>query len=369
MPPVYHFRSVRTNDKLQDRLGTHQPPGRSFRGYLHPSGRVTVGLSPKPKVLKADAEYERTRPLVEYVQYERWHYEEGLIKGYDQREKRTSSLGLSDVPNCHKPEGRRHGLKGIPRSGRYRILEGATVLQQRHGKRLGFYTLTCPYTQVEHIYEFNRNFAEITRRFFQELKREYSRVGVTFAYVAAYEIQGERFRETSIPVLHFHWVSPCYLPNSYQFVIGADAIRSIYARVLCSVVAPPPSCDSALDAQVIKKSASGYLAKYLSKGGDEISAVADVAPSQLPRKWWSMSKNVLCAIKRTTIELEEQFCEVLMYGQQSIASLAPFLYYLKHIFIPSPRGETCIGCAATVTSEMAETLRPHSWLSLLDELL
>lgn len=369
MSPSYHFQELSQSHSVQCRLSAKVVDERLFSGRLFPSGRITVGCLPKKKILEGDKEYERARPKVSYFKRTHYDYEKGLVREYGVRTEEDSSLGLSDVPNCHKVQKRRHGLKGIPRSGRYRVLEGATVLQQRYGRRLGFYTLTCPYTEPEKVYEFNRCFQEIMRRFFQELKRAYHRIGADFAYVAAYEIQEERYHETSIPVLHVHWVSPCYLPNSYQFAVTADEIRGIYERVLCSVVAPPTSCSSALDSQVVKKSASGYLAKYLSKGGNIVEVIADAAPSQVPSKWWSMSRNLLSAIKKLTIELPQEVCASLMFGQQLIASPLPFLYYVRRIQIPSPSGDKTVGCAATATPEFAKTLRPLTYECLVYEYL
>ncbi len=369
MPQSYHFRDLESNPNLESRLSQESPDSRLFRGRLFPSGRITVGFLPKKKLTKADREYERTRPKVVYFERQSWDYEEGLVKEILPREEKPQTLGLSSIPNHHKENKRRHGLKGLPRSGRYRILEGASVLQQRYGRRLGFYTLTCPYTEAELIYEYNKNFAEISRRFFQELRREYHRNGLTYSFVAAYEIQPGRWEDTGTPVLHLHWLSPCYFPNTREFVLSADEIRNIYSRVLCSVVAPCPSVGASLDAQVIRKTASGYLAKYLSKGGDIISSIAEVAASQLPSRWWSCSRNILHAINHLTMELPQELCATLMLAARSTQSQLPFLYYIKPISIPTPAGDKNVGLAAAATPLYAQSLRPILYEDILCEIL
>lgn len=369
MTPIYHFRDTESNTNVRRRLSQESLDSRLFRGRLFPSGRITVGYVPKKKISKIDDEYERTRQQVTYFERRHWDYQEGLVTENLIREEKTSSLGLSDVPNYHKPAPRKHGLNGIPNSGRYRVLEGATLLQQRYGRRLGFYTLTCPYTDEEDIYEFNKCFPEIMRRLFQEIRRVYDRNNTPYSYVAAFEIQEERFNETGIPVLHVHWLSPCYRPNTWEFVISSDEIRSIYRRILCAVVSEVSSVDSALDSQVIKKTASGYIAKYLSKGGRILSAIADVCPGQLPSRWWSCSRNVLHALKKMTLELPQDLCEALMFDVRLIASPLPFLYYVRRIHISVPWGMEVVGIAATATSQFMESLRPMLWEDLLYEIL
>lgn len=369
MPPSYHFSDLKRSSTTERRMSSNVPDSRLFSGRLFPSGRITVGFIPKKKISKADDEYESTRQQVTYFERTHYDYEEGIVSEVLERVEKDSSLGLSDVPNYHSTSVRRHGLKGLPSTGRYRILEGATLLQRRYGRRLGFYTLTCPYTDERDIYEFNKCFPEIMRRFFQELKREYHRRDSTFSYVAAYEIQEDRLNATGVPVLHVHWVSPCYLSNSWQFVLSSDEIRAIYRRVLCSVVAEISNVNSALDSQVVKKSASGYLSKYLSKGGAILGVLSEVAPGQIPSRWWSCSRNVLQAIKRMTLELPQEVCEILMLDARLIASPLPFLYYVKRIHISVPWGMEVVGIAATATPQFAASLRPITWDCLLDEIL
>lgn len=369
MPPSYHFTDLKHNTNLERRLSTNSRDNRLFRGRLFPSGRITVGFLPKKKIAKGDDEYEHTRQQVTYYKRQHWDCQEGLVTENLIREEKPSSLGLSDVPNYHKESPRRHGLKGIPSSGRYRVLEGATLLQRRYGRRLGFYTLTCPYTEEELIYEFNKCFPEIIRRFFQEMKRAYARKNLSYSYVAVREVQSERYASTSVPVLHVHWVSPCYIPGSWQFVMSSEEIRCIYRRVLCRVIGCSPNVDAALDSQVVKKSASGYLSKYLSKGGDILGTLADVAPGQIPSRWWGCSRNVLQALRKLTLELPQDLCETLMLGVRPTVSLLPFLYYIKRIHISVPWGMECVGIAATATPQFADSLRPILYDDLLHEYL
>lgn len=342
---------------------------RVFSGRLFPSGRITIGYVPRKKIAVDDTRYESDRGHYAFCKRSHWDYQEGIVNETVIREEKPPSLGLSSIPIHHKPERKRHGLNGISRRGRHKVLEGGTVMQERFGRKVGFYTLTCPYTEQELIYEYNKCFPEIQRRFFQEMKREYERKECKFYYVSVTEIQPERYQDSGVVALHLHYCAPCYIPGTYEFVVSSDRIRSIYARVLSAVVFPPESVAASLDSQVVRSSVSGYLAKYLSKGSDEIRVIADSAPGQIPSRWWSMAKPILKSIQSLTISLPQDVCASLIYTPVSTQELSAFLYYSKHIYIPSPTGERCVGLAAAAREPFASCLRPLTYQCMIDEIL
>lgn len=367
MAVSYHFSSLKTSQNVRERMESQAAPGSAYRGRLHPSGRLTIGYIPKKKISVNDKRYEAERGEQTYYCREHWHYREGLVREVLLREEKPQSLGLSSVSFHHKDETKRHGLRGITRRGRHRILECTNLLERRYGKRLGFYTLTCPYTDPEMVYEFNKCFSEVLRRYFQELRREYARYNLKFAYTAVYEVQPQRFHDSGVFALHCHYVSPCYFPGTRTFVISADSLRAIWGRVVRGVVGGRVSVDASIDAQVVKKSASGYLAKYLSKGYKDISMVADVAPSQIPRRWWSVSKNLLKCLQKLTIELSAADCGELVGIATSTVLDCSLFYYCKIITCPSPMGDRIVGYAMAVKPELADALRPYEIFAHLDE--
>jgi hypothetical protein len=307
-----------------------------------------VGRVPPKRIAAADARYEAERP--EHVCYKKqhWHHEDGLITEYVVKLEEPSELGLASVSNCHNSEVRRYGLKGISARGRTSVREGAYLLERKYGRRLGFYTLTCPYTDEISIYSYNQNINYIQRAFFQELKREYERQGCSWAYTSVIEIQAERFSDTGVPVLHIHYIAPCYIPSTYSWVVTADTLRSLWGRVLFNVLGGRVDVNASVDASVVRTSAVGYISKYMSKGSKETHFLAEVCPDQLPSQWWSMSQNVRKAIKSATIRLPQEICESILYNPCTDPSSPLYLRYYKFVYIHIRGEEKLVGLSGNM---------------------
>lgn len=335
-------------------------------GVLLPSGKVRVGVVPPQKVSPKDKEYERTASGYEWDVTEWKDKNKRTHKARVLRERTASSLGLAAVPNCHKGETNRYGLKGISARGRESVKEGAFLLERRYGRKLGFYTLTCPYTEPEDIYLYNKNIAYIQRSYFQELKREYQRQGVVWSYVSVLEIQTERFATTGIPVLHIHYIAPCYAPGTWNWVLTANTLRAIWQRVLSNALGFPASTKASIDASVVKTSAIGYIAKYMSKGGAEVEFLAVNCPDQLPRQWWSMSSNVRQAIKNNTVVLPAPVAHYLFFKQETNPDEILHLLYRTEVHIPWNGIELHVGFSAQMNPKGNMCLRDGCyWLGNL----
>lgn len=313
-----------------------------------PSGKVTVGRVPPKRISVEDARYEATRP--EHVCYKKqhWHHELGLVTEYIDQLEEPPELGLASVSNCHKEVARRYGLKGISARGRTSVREGAYLLERKYGRRLGFYTLTCPYTDDNSIYSYNQNINYIQRAFFQELKREYERKGCNWSYVSVLEIQGARYHDTGIPVLHIHYIAPCYQPGGYEWIVEADTLRRIWQRCLYNVLGGHAPVGASVDSSVVRTSAVGYISKYMSKGSKETSFLAEVCPDQLPSQWWSMSQNVRKAIKAATIHLPQEICESILYNPCTEPGSPLYLRYYKFVYIHIRGEEKLVGLSGNM---------------------
>lgn len=324
------------------------PSSVSYSGRLLPSGKVTVGRVPPKRISVEDARYEATRP--EHVCYKKqhWHHELGLVTEYIDQLEEPPELGLASVSNCHKEVARRYGLKGISARGRTSVREGAYLLERKYGRRLGFYTLTCPYTDDNSIYSYNQNINYIQRAFFQELKREYERKGCNWSYVSVLEIQGARYHDTGIPVLHIHYIAPCYQPGGYEWIVEADTLRRIWQRCLYNVLGGHAPVGASVDSSVVRTSAVGYISKYMSKGSKETSFLAEVCPDQLPSQWWSMSQNVRKAIKAATIHLPQEICESILYNPCTEPGSPLYLRYYKFVYIHIRGEEKLVGLSGNM---------------------
>ena len=365
----YSSRPLPKSKSVEALINSQSPNSVGYRGRLHPDGRVTIGRVAPKKISKADAEYESNRVLLSYGVRSHWHYEQGLVKEYYSVEERPQSLGLSSVHNYHSSSPRKNGLKGITPKGRNTVRSAAYLLQRRYGRRLGFYTLTCPYTDAESIYLFNQNIAYIQRLYFQELKRAYKRNGCTFSYVSVCEFQPQRFASTGVPVIHIHYCSPCYVPGTWEWILTADEMRDLWGRAVFNAVGVRCQTAASIDAAVVKSSAAGYLSKYMSKGGEEYQFLAQCAPDQFPSQWWSCSRNLKQAIKSTTVELPGAVCSYLIYNNTDNPNCVVHMVSKRLVYTFYGGRELCVGLSGRMCPEIADSLRPLRLFFVLGELL
>lgn len=356
----YWFKFNSPSDTIRELMSSRYVSDHNVRGFMSPSGRISVGALPPQKVLKADSDYEAQRPQVEYFTQSHWDAYEGIVSEQKIIQSDPPPLGLSAVTNHHKPVSRSYGLRGITQLGKSRVYEGAKILESRYGCRLGFYTLTCPYTDGSMIYEFNRNIGEIQRRWFQTLRRFYESVNCVFSYVSVVEVQPERYEKRGEWALHIHYLAPCYYPGTTQFILSSTGIRYLWMRQCADVLGVEADTSASLDSQVIRKSASGYLAKYVSKGSGDISFVAEIAPSQCPKQWWSMSANIRRVLQRCTTQIPESIAESYLYGS-GVDMGCLRLNYQKDIYITSSSNvETKVGTCGQICKEGLLLLRNNS---------
>lgn len=317
-------------------LNSPRPSASRLSGFLSADGRVSVGrLAPYTPTQK-DQQYEENKGSIDSYERCHWNYLEGVVaeKVVSCQPSKKSPLGLSSVSNHQgASEKRRYGLRGITLNGMRRVRTGAYLLQKRYGCRLGFYTLTCPYTLATEIYSYNKVLPEIARRFFQECKFLYEELGCVWSNVFVYEYQESRYEQTGVPVLHIHYIAPCYYPNSKEFILSATEIRYLWQVVCSQVMGVEADTSASVDAQVVRKSAAGYLAKYLSKGGSVCEYLSETCPSQMPSQWWGMTRNVRNAIRKTTTVLSEEISSEFISGRTTDKSHPLYTPYLRYIDI------------------------------------
>lgn len=368
---VYHCKEYKPIEEIKEFFMAPCVSSVTFSGKLFPSGYISVGRVKKSSRLLDGERYEHQRARYDYYQRRSWHYQKGMLIESKAREISPSPLGLSSVSNHHKSrEVVRYGLKGITPNGRRRVREGAFLLEQRYGRRLGFYTLTCPYTDAQSIYSYNQDISYIQRSFFQEVSRAYQRKGVAWTYVSVLEIQTKRYVRDGVPVLHIHYIAPCYMPGTSEWVLSAGEIRALWGRVLCSCIGASPQMGASIDASVVYSSAVGYISKYMSKGAAEVAYLAEICPGQLPSQWWSMSCNLRRCIKRCTVSIPQGLCETLMYGGSGIFGCPIVFSYVHQISISFAGQELCVGASAFVTFGQTPLLRDPTLIEqALEELL
>lgn len=227
------------------------------------------------------------------------------------------ALGLSTVTNLQKsPQSRqraRRGLAGISGPGRVRVESAASLLQERYGRhRLSFLTLTiaeeCLNTRLL------ENWTEMTRKLRQWLAYHLTQGGLSGEVVGVAEIQEGRQAVGGLPCLHWHLVF-VGKRNGGAWVITKESIREYWKKLQEEHSGEQVVTRSATRIENVKKSASGYLGKYISKGS---KAVKLCNPTYIPSSWIMLSRSLVRKVNALTIKIQGQLAEQLYdYFQQN----------------------------------------------------
>lgn len=295
-----------------------------FTGKVYPDRSFSVGRTPTPKKLSKDTEYDKNyedqfdsyvdvevRGKKRIIRSDKW------FSGIDSYDRFIKSPELSQNP-------KRYGSKGITRFGRRIVKNSAILLERKYGiKRLGFVTCTLPNYSRRVLHCLSSRWGEITRRFFQKLKRLQEKLKVPTDMIATTEIQEKRYRKTGCIVPHIHFIYVCKTrSHERKFVVLASIFRRYWQESVEQViqmfdggVTEKLSFKASVDCQVIKKSAAAYLGKYMSKGGEIIAEIEEEGLSCfLPKQWWSASSVTKKMYKESIITLDTHTCSFLMYN-------------------------------------------------------
>lgn len=195
------------------------------------------------------------------------------------------SLGLSKVLKHHKPKKQR-GIAGISRRARRKVECSALLLQQNHGKgRLVFGTLTLP---PEYASVLTQQYSEACRQFYQWLKRRLDKEGLSTEFIAVTEVQEKRLGETGEIALHEHFLCVGrHVGNTWA--ISVNEFREAWFRCLenaTGISVPGDRQSAATRVEKVRKSASAYLGKYMSKGGQVLRTLVEEGKcDRIPRNW------------------------------------------------------------------------------------
>lgn len=209
------------------------------------------------------------------------------------------ALGMAEAPGTRAQKG----LKGISRYAARNIRNAAYLLEQKYPlKRLGFYTFTLPPVDETSDYSAALEWAEIVRIFLQSVTRLLSAAGLSTSYVGCTEIQEGRYaRHGGLP-LHLHLVVVGKKAGQKGWAIHSNQWRALWRS---AVMGRCPEFSSvsfaaAVDTVVVKKSAAGYLGKYMSKGVKALSGILADDPGLaefIPRCWAHCSLKLKRAVK------------------------------------------------------------------------
>lgn len=208
--------------------------------------------------------------------------------------KPASTLGSSIAPISHRA---RRGQNGISSNARLLVRNGALILQRLYGNKcLSFLTLTLPTTSTADNQLITEKWASIVRVFIQWLGRNLRSHGLDGEIVGCVEIQEERSEwQQGILGLHLHLVFRGRKFNE-GWVLTPQDIREEWVKCLKNVLGVTGEgyyYGAVENLQRVKKDASRYLGKYLSKGTKAVVRFKALYPRHKLPTCWSVCTSAL----------------------------------------------------------------------------
>lgn len=194
------------------------------------------------------------------------------------------------------------GQAGITSFGKRMVRNAAHLLEVRHGRvRCVFATVTVPELPIEQMRALHEKWGEVVERYRLGIRRLLQDKGLSGEIVTVSEVQEKRYERTGVPVLHLHSVF-CGVDAQGQWAISTEAHDNVWVNALrVAIDIERDICTNACNLQRVKKSASGYLAKYLSKGSKVVNAIKDSGYGRwLPKHWWNCTRSLSRRVKSQT---------------------------------------------------------------------
>lgn len=309
---------------------------RQVSARVFPNGEFGVGFVPPRGISAQDRRYER----------ERRYAEENATIELDVQispEGEVTHYGRKKVPGFPPPKlgigaessrvPKKYGMKGITAHGRKMVRNGGTVIDKAARAKFGHFpqmgTVTVPSYSPDTMKRICTHWGDIVRKFFQKLRRIYARHLRAFDYVSVTEIQPSRLVNRHEVGLHLHFLFVAFRTSTGEWILPDGVVRQKWQETLeIYLGAGDTSVPPNYRREGVTHSSAGYMAKYMSKGGNELRQVAEEFGEEwLPSQWWSMSTSVRRCIKALTIRSNGWQAEMLL----SICSqgMTDYLRYVR----------------------------------------
>lgn len=331
-----------------------------FSGKIYPDRKFSIGLVAKKKISKDVQEYNRDYEN----QFDSYDYQ---YNKYGRTERRTHKFFDKSITPDRFIKGKEssrdvnpYGRKGITGYGKKVLSNIPLLLQQKYTRKcLGFFTATLPNLSLVQLKHILSKWGDLTRRFFQKIKRIYSKSKAKFLYCSCTEIQEKRYQRTSQAYPHLHWVANAKVSSKSNFIITADDLRVAWMQSVREVMhgcIEAYNCSfedylASIDAQVVKKSASAYLGKYVSKGTKVVGKMLEDGYESLPKQWWSASAQAKKMFKASIIYIDKNTASHIFYEAGDYLEEKRILWF-NYLFREFNGEERCFGCYGTMSKDM-----------------
>lgn len=210
-------------------------------------------------------------------------------------------LDLTVPVNSHNGASRceKYGKGGITSYGRKMVKSAATLIQKMPGKRATFATVTMPTLPPDLRRELALAWPELLRQMLQWLSRQLKKSGLPGLVCSVTEVQPGRLVEHKEAYLHLHLVWPNHGGRYGEWAVDCVALRAWCSEFLQRRGIWVADAWVNVDVQQVKKTAAGYLSKYMSKGASEIEEFAkDCGWDAIPGQWWNLTKPARDMVKK-----------------------------------------------------------------------
>lgn len=274
--------------------------------------------------------------------------------------ERAHDLGSSKVANSQKESesGRKiiKGLNGITLHGQRMVRNAAYLMQQAWGgNQLSFLTCTLPGEAWQTV-QAASEWSEIVRRFMSYLKVEMKKHGLPPLIVSCTEIQPKRAARDGGCPLHLHMVFRGAFKD-YQWCMRPARLQFLWSTVVQTVVPSYKGLQFAASCNVqrVRKSAAGYLGKYMSKGAGDIRASIEANEGcldHLPSHWYNLTKEARDLVKKNTAYGPEVGQRLDAWARWPDSDLDPPFLYKRSVVLYDEFGQP-------LTSFLVGTVATH----------
>lgn len=249
-------------------------------------------------------------------------------------------LGSSDARILEKMPESRKKLLSMTKNMARNLRNGVYLLEHRYGKDvLSFLTLTVPSLPPSDMGKICQQWGVMTNKILKWLAYQCELQYIPFEYVYCTEIQEQRLEKRGEYAPHLHIVFRGKYGLRSAWAVNYKRVRKAWLRILSACVGYTVKSNSVENIQVIRKSATRYLSKYVSKGvRDSTKRYQRLAGTQLRTQWGGMSRNLSQEIQQKTKRFggtgESADIAVLLSSHLSSIAGGQNVKYHKDSYIP-----------------------------------
>lgn len=269
--------------------------GRVAYGKLWPNGEFSVGASYEALEVCEDLpdNYARLGSRL---------HQQAVCEQLAQ--EGVSGLGLSTLPNSPELSKRppTYGRKGITGLGRKSVRSAAWMIERQAPERtVSFLTLTLPPMSLEGQKTVALEWGAIVGRLVRWLGRKLEIAQVPQSIVSVTELQPARLDSDPLGSLHLHLVFQGKNSRFQGWVVSCAEVRRFWCDELGRRTGELIQSTACENLQMVRKSAEGYLGKYLSKGSAGAESIGETHGWEyVPRQWWNWNASARRMVRSQT---------------------------------------------------------------------